>query len=567
MPIVKRTGLGRPLTYAELDGNFDALTDGAAALSAALVNHQASSNPHPGLTNVILDEVGAVSTTLQQAVSETVSGMRFMTPEQIADVKSKAATLNVSAALQAALNTGKSVNLPDGDYYVPDSLSALGQAITGPGRIKTLKEPTIPTFAPAPAPSAIDGKIRAVYVESAWDLQDMLTIRSLGFDTVIHYGSWSNVKAGEAVGTWAKFINNAKSAGLKVIMGTEWSGATPATVTAIGDAVGSPVISYIMYDEPVGRAISRATQETKLAAYRAVTQKPLGLTEYAQAGFFVDNMARTYDFCFLDIYFDFTTTTYNIARNQALHGFGEMSVKIPGIKITPCLGLMHIQLLDMTARLKFARDFAKLSTDGSYSAFVWDGYGDATIVSSIRRNTIYRQAALDVFKTSQSSIRYKVDIYAWGTEGGPPVGLGDIIKVWRKDYSAAAVPFTVTNVGSAVDAHNSTFAKDAISYSGTGGSFATDIVSMGYVYFRGYAGNTETAAVMNFNLIASQGDWSSFVSYGSAANVPNYSVNGFVVSAAVPTKLSLGLQMSYSTAPAQYPWRFLSGMLINSNWL
>ncbi len=499
---------------------------------------------------------------------QPISALKFMSEAQRADYLAGSCTINVSAALQEAFDTGQPIFFPAGEGLAADSIASSGQQITGPGKIKTLKESGIPTSVPASvAVKDESGKTRAIYVEAAWDLQDMLTIRSLGFSTVIHYGNWDNGKAGEAVGTWAQFINNAKTAGLVVVMNTEWAGATPATVTAIGDAVGSPVVSYLMYDEPAARGIDRATQETKLAAYRAVTNKPLGLTDYAQAGFFVDDLASTYDYCFLDIYLDFSINTFDLAKRAALHAFGEITVKIPSAKIIPTLGLFHVSLLTMAERLRFAREFAKLSQDGSYAAFAWDAYGNASILANTRNNAQYRQCALDVYHASVSGARYTAEVYAWGTEGGNPVPLGDIVRVWKKDYSTPGVqPFSVTNVGSQVDARQSTFSKQAISYPGVGGFLATGIASMGHVYFRGYAGNSETAATMDFNLIGSQDDWYGADTYATALNVPNYNVSGFVISAPVTPRIAIGLRMTYSTAPATHPWRFLSGMIVNSNW-
>ena len=65
---------------------------------------------------------GAVSTTVQAKLRDYVSAHDFMTAAQITDSQSGSPTLDMTAALQAALNTNKSVYFPQGVYLV-DSLT------------------------------------------------------------------------------------------------------------------------------------------------------------------------------------------------------------------------------------------------------------------------------------------------------------------------------------------------------------------------------------------------------------------------------------------------------------
>jgi len=59
---------------------------------------------------------GAVTTTVQAKLRDYVSVHDFMTAAQIADAQSASPTLDMTAAIQAALNTNKSVYFPQGVY-------------------------------------------------------------------------------------------------------------------------------------------------------------------------------------------------------------------------------------------------------------------------------------------------------------------------------------------------------------------------------------------------------------------------------------------------------------------
>ena len=70
---------------------------------------------------------GAVTTTVEQALSESVSVFRFMTKEQIDDVRSGSASIDVTGPIKAAIAHCKtlpvaSLWLPAGDYFATDTL-------------------------------------------------------------------------------------------------------------------------------------------------------------------------------------------------------------------------------------------------------------------------------------------------------------------------------------------------------------------------------------------------------------------------------------------------------------
>ena len=69
---------------------------------------------------------GAVATTVQTKLRESVSVFDFMTAAQIADVQAGTASLDVTAAIQAAIATGKDLFWPSGVYLISGQLVGVG---------------------------------------------------------------------------------------------------------------------------------------------------------------------------------------------------------------------------------------------------------------------------------------------------------------------------------------------------------------------------------------------------------------------------------------------------------
>lgn len=82
------------------------------------------------LARFIQSGTGAVTRTVESKLRDYVSAFDFMTAAQTADVKSNAATLDVTTALQAAIDscvaTGRPLYLPQGVYKITSSLSTAG---------------------------------------------------------------------------------------------------------------------------------------------------------------------------------------------------------------------------------------------------------------------------------------------------------------------------------------------------------------------------------------------------------------------------------------------------------
>lgn len=111
-----------------LIGTYDNVTgvnDIADQLTTVYSEFANTSNPAKGdalvgfrQSNSSGNLTGSVGRTLHSKMQEVVSAFDFMTSGQIADVQANTALIDVSGAVQAALNTGLSVRLPKGTYFV-----------------------------------------------------------------------------------------------------------------------------------------------------------------------------------------------------------------------------------------------------------------------------------------------------------------------------------------------------------------------------------------------------------------------------------------------------------------
>jgi hypothetical protein len=76
---------------------------------------------------------GATDRNVTDKLRDSISVFDFMSAAQIADVRTNTGAVDVTAALQAAIDTGKSVFLPNGVYKLtgPLTLATVGQMLTG----------------------------------------------------------------------------------------------------------------------------------------------------------------------------------------------------------------------------------------------------------------------------------------------------------------------------------------------------------------------------------------------------------------------------------------------------
>lgn len=200
----------------------------------------------------------------------------FVTPEMFGDTVTDA-----SDAINAAFDTGKKVEFdPDKTYPVSKEIITKGQELGFVKFNSSRKHQNKVAYGVVENKGSVKKEdIKFIYVQISYDLIEFLKIKSLGFNTIVHY--FQNTDTTQ----FPIILDNAKAAGLDVVVVTEQLGTgntvTPAVAADFIKTIDShpAVVGYYLYDEPVGRNITFAAQNEMIDAVKAVTAKPLWVGE------------------------------------------------------------------------------------------------------------------------------------------------------------------------------------------------------------------------------------------------------------------------------------------------
>ncbi|MEP8888542.1 phage tail fiber protein [Enterobacter roggenkampii] len=301
-----------------------------------------------------------------------------------------------SDAIQAALDTGKDVvGLKGKIYKVSKVLKSKGQALLGGFKLNITRYSLGVTLANSTVKENPDTRIMMCYVSSAYDMAELLYIKSLGFNIIHHYLGFAN--SVDSAGTTAQMLDNAQSAGLKVSIGTEQDPLAISDLPAFIASVDShpAVYMYAVYDEPGARGISVADQDSKINVLRGVTNKTLQMVcQLPPGGPFSQWYSTNYDLAFVDSYS--TATNGNLQQRIAQDlskmrlDYGVIS-EMTGVKRTiPVIGSFLFSGSNISGDIDQVIGAAKVfgtAGNGEFGAFVWDGEADPGITDRIRTNS------------------------------------------------------------------------------------------------------------------------------------------------------------------------------------
>ncbi|EPE7468557.1 hypothetical protein ACSO3K_002156 [Escherichia coli] len=430
-----------------------------------------------------------------------------------------------------------------------------GARITGKATITYTRLPNVPCELDSEIP-VNHSLMKAVYVHEAFDICDMLQIKTAGFNTLIHYG-----QAWRDGGDMEKACNAAEAIGLRLILGGPIYGQTDTPSSALDGR--DCVIGYYLFDEPQNHSISASAQATRINAFKAFTKKSLCIADNGIFAFDSPTIPSGYDgvgydYIFIDAY-AYANRDFATNKRAAVLCWAEMKYKSPNSKLIPCLGMFSepSEFSDKSKQISFARKFFGMGP-GDYAAFAWESNLIIGTFKDITNDSDFYNEVLS-YNCITEQKPYKTDVYVFYNDR-----MGGAMQLYNDKYSSADVtPFQTINAGSVQGERNTTFKQGGIAVKNAGGIMATRMKNHGYVavelyYFNGADSSNTAAAIttciddfftntdqLSFTFSNSQSAWINAVEL-----VPNLGVG-----------IKLIPNQSY-----QYRWKFIHGGMVDCSW-
>lgn len=423
-----------------------------------------------------------------------------------------------TSAVQQALDTGSDLYLKK-NYKVTGILVSKGQRIIGPGTISTTRYNlgTVPARTVEPDSESI----RMLYLESAYDLSELLYVKQLGFNTINHYGYFANNGTIDAAGTIQKLLDNARTAGLRVNLGTESPAALSDLTAFVNSSKDHPALwGYSVYDEPASRGITVAQQDAKISTLRGLTTKQLSFVDLIASGNpFNQLFSKNYDIAFVDSYSRVWSSGVALDNDlkKMRFDYGCIKAQTGLSRVIPVVSAFTDSggyYASSEAQVIAASKVFGTVFGGNFGAFVWDGVGDANITGRVRSNPNL-QALVKGLASQRTRNMLVTEAYLFGGTPSntmwPITGLLDKIPV--KDASSSdpyvfsgAYPVRVKTGATDTD-RTTTIANSDYAGIGFKGSFASMLTSIkcrknvrGYMeYFNIFSSTSGTFSIFSTN--------------------------------------------------------------------
>lgn len=441
--------------------------------------------------------VGASSGLTVQEEIERLDG-KIYSPE---DFGCDIAAADNSASVISALTSGKNVHWNPAKTYKVTGIITASQNVwnlhTGVMSLNTSRYSLGVVKVSFSDKVQDDAKLRIMYVESAYDLCELAFIKSLGINTIKHYGNFSypNTVENDGDGTVQKVLDNARAIGLRVIVSTEVGAPGMTTEQFLSAYRYHPaLLGWATYDEAMSRNISYAQQKTRYDLIRQYSNKPVVIVDaWYGADVISDLLLDYYDIVLADPYAERQssgTISERVANdlNRMRRSFAGMQAHSRNKKVIPVLGTFTSSsgagTDDVTQILRGAEVFRNAG-NGEFAVFVWDGAGDPTITGGIRSNETFRS-----FVAATSEKKYPVpyiteSILVGGNSVTGHKSLNNIIdRMMRGDSSSSdafqgqkAYPVQVISGSSNRDRVTATagWNKSGIGFKGTLAMIVTNI--------------------------------------------------------------------------------------------
>lgn len=364
---------------------------------------------------IYLDQNKNINTDLI-AYGWTRQDLTKLTPEMFGAVANKWEFDNTEA-LNKAFATGQDIySTPDKIYTVNGNLRTKGQRCFGSWKIRTSKnvigDPNWVSTANTYDAPADFSYLQGIYCAYAYDLSELFAIRDLGYNTLLHYGGM-HISGYDNDGTVQNLLDNAKTAGLQVFLGTQNSLNGMSLPDFVNKYKDHPsVLGFLIADEPRHNGISITDQEVKINLMRTLTSKPLACSDFTFDPF-TEVLASGYDYIFGDIYNENGETAEQTLYKMRAW-LGLTAKRHSRARVLPAImGFKYKNGISLEIIVQTSTIFAK-TCGGNFACFAWDAGGESTISNSIRETPLLQGLSKEIcgYKTGV----YKIPkCYVWGT--------------------------------------------------------------------------------------------------------------------------------------------------------
>ncbi|MGO5536025.1 hypothetical protein PGK06_012550 [Acinetobacter baumannii] len=327
-----------------------------------------------------------------------------ITPEMFG-AKANDFTFDNSIFIQAMLETGMEFTVKaEKTYFITKILNTNGQKYNGVFSLKSVRSPFENNLQNTLDVSCeykpqLEKNLKGLYVASAYDFVELLKIKSLGINTVLHYCQFENIPE-DSSGSYLKLVKNALSAGLDVILNVEAIGLDTTKLSEVIAQIDTftNVVGYSVIDEPASRRISLAEQNLRVSNLRTLTNKKLVTVDYAtDTAAWLDIFSNDYDLFLVNSYSRYWaegTTQSKIDRDLELMriNYGSCMKMTGSAKVIPCVQTFTDVAnnpvegpgrysFDIDQILGASKVFSKVG-NGDVAYFIWDAGFDFKVRNS-----------------------------------------------------------------------------------------------------------------------------------------------------------------------------------------
>ena len=436
--------------------------------------------------------------------------------------------------------------------------------------------------------------IRGLYVESAYDLCELMFIKGMGINTMLHYGNF-NVSH-DTAGTVDNVYDAAELLGMRVIANTEVRDVhNPGLGLAdfISKYDNHPAIyAWACRDEAMSRKFSVADQKDWADTIRGRSVKPVTIVDaWLDLDPITPALYDEYDIVFVDPYPQNQDASLDLGvrverdLTRIRRAYALMKAHSKTDRIIPVLGASTPKAHDPA--WPGSRDIDQVvavgerysfSGNGEFVAFVWDGKGDPvndqgvrstpkfqTMIRNVCKRVYHRPTEMEVFLVGGNSNTGHYPLYPLiaRMSRADPTTVGD---VWQQ--SKAFPVHCISGTGTQTDRNITTEAgwnQSGLGFKGNSATFCTDIPFRKYVAMHGFI-NTQLGSVSGSMSIAGSYDGGYAVIPRASQSIADSKYEWVAVEGSTPNPTDSVCIVNTCTIDSGFMRRWFQGIILSSSW-